>query len=128
VHTSQNRLAQPLGLVAQLNENRGAESGSPTAAGRQQWWGIPASRHRRWVGERCYGRVAVWWTNLRGKGTGTSLNGALYDGGSPGGGEPTAGARTGGRGSRRLGRGAARRYIRARGWASWAGEWAEGWR
>jgi hypothetical protein len=28
------RLALPLGLVAHLNGNRGAESGSPTAAGR----------------------------------------------------------------------------------------------
>jgi hypothetical protein len=36
---------------------------------RWRWrrWGIPASQHRRWVGNRCCGRAAVWWTNLRQK-------------------------------------------------------------
>jgi hypothetical protein len=36
---------------------------------RWRWrqWGIPASRHRRWVGNRCCGRAAVWWTGLRQK-------------------------------------------------------------
>jgi hypothetical protein len=62
-------------------------------------------------GERCCGRAAVWWTDLRGKGTRNSQNGALYDGGSPSGGELVAGAKTGGRGGRRLGRGAAWRCM-----------------
>jgi hypothetical protein len=34
-------------------------------------------------------------------------------------------ARTGGRGGRQLGRGAARRCTRARGWVGWAGKRAE---
>jgi hypothetical protein len=40
----------------------------------------------------------VWWTDLRGKGTRNSPNGALYGGGSPGKREPVVEARTGGRG------------------------------
>jgi hypothetical protein len=74
-------LAQPLGLVAHLNGNRGAESGSPTAAGRQRWWGIPASRHRRWVGKRCFGWAAKWRTDTGGKGkrvlTGEAIHGGV---------------------------------------------------
>jgi hypothetical protein len=28
-------------------------------------WGIPASRHRRWVVNKSCGRAVVWWTGLR---------------------------------------------------------------
>jgi hypothetical protein len=40
----------------------------------------------------------VWWTNLRGKGTRNSLNGAPYGSSNPGRREPAVGARTEGRG------------------------------
>jgi hypothetical protein len=62
---------------------------------------------------------------LRGKGTKNSPNGALYGSGSPGRRKPTVEARIGGRGGRRLGRGAAWRYTRARGWLGWALKRAE---
>jgi hypothetical protein len=68
----------------------------------------------------------VWWTDLRGKGTRNSPNGAPYSGGSPGRRKPAVEARTGGQGGRRLGRGAAWNGTRARGWVSWAGKRAEG--
>jgi hypothetical protein len=67
----------------------------------------------------------VWWTDLRGKGTKNSLNRVIYDGGSLGRPESTVEARTGGRGGRRLGRGAARRCTRAQGRVGWAGKWEE---
>jgi hypothetical protein len=59
------------------------------------------------VGKSCGGKAVVWWTDLRGKGTENSLNWALYSGDSPGGEESEMGVRIGGRGGRRLGRGAA---------------------
>jgi hypothetical protein len=71
------------------------------------------------------GRAAVWWTDLRGKGTRNSPNGTLYGGGSPGRCEQAVEARTGGRGSRRLGQGATRCYTKARGWVGWARKWAK---
>jgi hypothetical protein len=67
----------------------------------------------------------VWWTNLRSKGTKNSLNGALYGGSSPGRHKPVVEERTGGRGGRRLGRGAVRHCTRARGWVGWAGKRVE---
>jgi hypothetical protein len=47
-------------------------------------------------GKWCRGRAVVWWTNLRGKGTRNSPNGALYDGGSLGRCEPAVEVRTSG--------------------------------
>jgi hypothetical protein len=46
----------------------------------QRRWGIPTSRCQRWVGERCYSRAAVRWTDLRGRDTGSSPNEALHGG------------------------------------------------
>jgi hypothetical protein len=77
------------------------------------------------VGQRCCGRAAVWWSNLRGKGTGNSPNRALYGGGSLSRGEPAVEARTGGRGGWRLGQGDVWRCTRARGWVGWARKWAD---